>query len=131
MTAEPVWLSVDLVLDFHEMSIARFGGSEGLRDRGLLESALERPRNLRAYGDAPSLYDLAAAYGAGLVKNHPFVDGNKRTGFLAMVVFLELNGLRFEASEVDAASMVIALAAGEIDEPALSEWLARNSAPAA
>ena len=127
MTPEPIWLQLDEVLAFHQMSIARFGGGDGLRDRGLLESALERPKNLLAYGDDPTVLDLAAAYSAGIVKNHPFVDGNKRTGFLAGIVFLELNGYRFQASEAEAAGAVIALAAGELDEAGFSAWLAETT----
>lgn len=127
MTPEPIWLQLDEVLAFHQMSIARFGGGDGLRDRGLLESALERPKNLLAYGDDPTVLDLAAAYCAGIVKNHPFVDGNKRTGFLAGIVFLELNGYRFQASEAEAAGAVIALAAGELDEAGFSAWLAETT----
>jgi death-on-curing protein len=98
----------------------------GLRDEGLLESALARPQQLFAYGK-PSLFDLAAAYAFGLVRNHPFLDGNKRIGFTTAVVFLELNGYRFAASEVDATIQTLALAAGELDEADYAAWLKANS----
>src|SRR5450756_3207565 len=96
---EPVWVFREVVFMLHEQSLAQFGGLAGGRDEGLLDSALGKPLNLFAYGK-PSLFDLAASYGYGIVKNHPFIDGNKRTGFIVAVTFLELNGLRFAASEV-------------------------------
>ncbi len=111
----------------HEQSLARFGGLPGIRDAGLLESALGKPGNLFFYGTA-DLFDLAAAYAAGLVRNHPFLDGNKRAGFLVAVVFLELNGCRFRATEVDAALRTLALAAGEMSESEYGAWLRANSA---
>jgi death on curing protein len=123
---EPVWVFREVVLMLHEQSLAQFGGLAGVRDEGLLDSALGKPLNLFAYGK-PSLFDLAASYAYGLVKNHPFVDGNKRTGFIVGVTFLELNGLRFGASEVDATVRTLALAAGEMSEPAYSAWLKANS----
>ena len=110
----------------HEQSLAHFGGSAGVRDEGLLDSALGKPRNLFAYGK-PRLFDLAASYVFGLVKNHPFIDGNKRAGFVVAVLFLELNGYGFQASEVDAALRTLALAAGEMSEAAYAEWLKANS----
>jgi death-on-curing protein len=123
---EPEWVLREVVLILHEQSLAQFGGSSGMRDEGLLESALERPRHLLAYGK-PKLFDLAASYAFGLIKNHPFIDGNKRAGFVVAVTFLELNGLRFNASEVDAALRTFALAAGEMTEVAYAEWLKANS----
>jgi len=123
---EPVWVFREVVLMLHEQSLAQFGGLAGVRDEGLLDSALGKPLNLFAYGK-PSLFDLAASYAYGLVKNHPFIDGNKRTGFIVGVTFLELNGLRFGASEVDATVRTLALAAGEMSEPAYSAWLKANS----
>ena len=123
---EPVWVLREVVFAAHEQSLAQFGGSAGVRDTGLLDSALGKPRNLFAYGK-PSLFDLAATYAFGIVKNHPFVDGNKRTGFIVAVVFLELNGYTFRASEVDATVQTLALAAGDMSETAFSEWLKANS----
>jgi death-on-curing protein len=110
----------------HEQSLAQFGGSAGVRDEGLLDSALGKPENLFAYGK-PDVFGLAASYAFGLVKNHPFIDGNKRTGFVTAVVFLELNGYDFHASEADAAVRTLALAAGEMTEAKCAAWLKANS----
>ena len=126
---EPRWLALATVQAIHAEAVAAYGGSAGLRDMGLLESALDRARNLFAYGDDPSIFDLAAAYCAGIVKNHPFVDGNKRARLLAAVAFLDLNGHVFRPTEADAVVMTMALAAGEIDEAALAAWLAEYSEP--
>ena len=123
---EPVWVFREVVLILHEQSLAQFRGSAGVRDEGLLDSAMGRPQHRFAYGK-PTLFDLAASYAFGLVKNHPFIDGNKRTGFIVAVTFLELNGLRFGASEVDATVRTFALAAGEMSEMAYSAWLKANS----
>jgi len=106
----------------HEELLARYGGLSGLRDEGLLESALNRPRHLFAYG-APSVFELAAAYAAGIVKDHPFIDGNKRVGFMAAYVFLGLNGCDFDAPEVEVVVQTRALAAGEISEGDYATWL--------
>jgi death-on-curing protein len=122
----PVWVLREVVLLAHEQSLAEFGGSAGIRDEGLLDSALGKPPNLFAYGQ-PSLFDLAASYAFGIVKNHPFIDGNKRTGFIVAVAFLQFNGWRLEASEVDATLRTLALAAGELSESAYAEWLKANS----
>jgi death on curing protein len=122
----PVWLLKDTVLALHERLLADFGGSAGLRDEGLLDSALARPENLFAYG-TPSVFDLAASYAFGLVKNHPFIDGNKRVGFAAALVFLEINGRRFQASEADATIQTLGLAGGAVNEAAYSTWLKANS----
>ncbi|MFP6742433.1 MAG: type II toxin-antitoxin system death-on-curing family toxin [Alphaproteobacteria bacterium] len=127
--SEPKWLRKDMVLALHAMSIAKFGGTEGIRDEGLLESALDRPRNLFAYGDDPSIFAMAAAYCAGVVKNHPFLDGNKRTGDLTIRSFLRLNGYLHEPSEAEEVVMIVALAASEIDEEALAAWISENSTP--
>ena len=97
-----------------------------MRDMGFLQSALARPQQLRAYGDNPDIIDVAAAYIAGIVRNHPFVDGNKRTGFLVGVLFLELNGPHFTATEESAAQAILSLTAGTLDEPALTAWLRAN-----
>lgn len=123
---EPEWVLREVVFAAHEQSLARFGGSAGVRDEGLLDSALGKPLNLFAYGK-PSLFDLAASYAFGIVKNHPFIDGNKRTGFIVAVVFLELNGYAFHASEVAATLQTLALAAGDMSETAFAAWLKAQS----
>ena len=110
----------------HEVSLANFGGGEGIRDPGLLASALVRPKNLFLYG-SPGIHELAASYTAGIVQNHPFIDGNKRTGFLAGAAFLELNGLRLTASEPDATHIIVGLAAGEVSETELAVWFQNHS----
>ncbi len=107
---------------------AGFGGKDGLRDRGLLESALDRPKNKAAYGGA-DLCAPAAAYAFGLTRNHPFVDGDKRIAFAALIVFLRLNGIDFTAPEPDAAAMMLALAAGDADEGLLTGWIRERSRP--
>ena len=128
MTA-PIWIEAPEAVALHERLLAIDGGAAGVRDRALLESALARPRQRVAYAERASIVELAAAYTAGVVKNHPFVDGNKRTGFVVGIVFLELNGFRFVASEEAAAAAVIALAAGELDEDGYAGFLAGNSTP--
>ena len=121
----PVWLLREAVLATHERLLSAFGGATGVRDNGLLDSGLARAENLHAYGQ-PTIFELAAAYAFGVVKNHPFIDGNKRTGFTIAVVFLELNGENFSASEVDAPIQTLALAASELDEAGYADWLAAN-----
>ena len=121
----PVWVLRETVLALHEQLLAAFGGSSGIRDEGLLDSALARPENRHAY-DAPAVFELAAAYAFGLVKNHPFVDGNKRIGFAAAIVFLEISGYQFQATEADATVRTLALAAGEMDEAGYAAWLKTN-----
>lgn len=116
----------DVVLAYHDLLLARHGGSSGIRDQGMLDSALGRPINLFNY-EEPSLIQLSASYAYGLIKNHPFVDGNKRIAFATAVLFLELNGRKFNATEVDAVLNTLALAASEIDESKFSEWLEANS----
>jgi death-on-curing protein len=111
-----------VVLAMHGRLLAEHGGAPGVRDAAMLESVLARPRQLLAYSD-PDLCELAAAYAAGIVRNHPFVDGNKRTGFMTAFVFLARNGMRLVASEIDAAHIVTALAAGELDEATFAAWL--------
>jgi death-on-curing protein len=122
----PTWLLREVVLAVHEQLIAQFGGGTGLRDAGLLDSALARPMHLAAY-EQPTLPELAASYAFGLVKNHPFIDGNKRIGFVAATLFLELNGLRFQATEADAVIQTLALATGDVDEAGYAAWLEKNS----
>ena len=122
----PEWVLTETVIALHEQLLAAFGGSAGVRDAGLLQSAMARPQNLVAHGK-PTVFDLAASYAFGLVKNHPFVDGNKRTGFAVAVLFLELNGCRLDAAEADAAIRTLALAAGDLDERGFADWLRANS----
>lgn len=117
-----VWIDRAALELLHGESLAEHGGAPGLRDEGLLESALARPLNLVAYGD-PDIAELAASYGVGLAKNHPFVDGNKRAAFLAVGMFLILNGHRLVATQADATLTMLGVAAGEIDEPAFAAWL--------
>jgi death-on-curing protein len=126
--SEPTWLELDVVLALHDMQLAAFGGAAGVRDAGLLESALYRPRNVLHYAaEAPPMARLAAAYAFGLVGNHPFVDGNKRTGLVVSFTFLKLNGHRITASEEDAYRTFLALASGALSEDALAYWMAENS----
>lgn len=127
---EPIWISREWALAVHEELLVRFGGSGGIRDEGMLESALSRPVNLFAY-EEPSLFVLAAAYTSGIVRNHPFVDGNKRTGFMAAYTFLGLNGQHLKAPEEAAVLRTLALAAGELSEDDFGKWLAESCAPAA
>ena len=120
------WIDRRALELLHDESLAEHGGGTGLRDEGLLESALSRPRNLVAYGK-PEFADLAAAYGMELIRNHPFVDGNKRAGFLAVGLFLALNGYRLAATQADATLTVLALAAGDLDEGPFAEWIRRHA----
>lgn len=122
------WIDKRALLLLHGESLAEHGGASGIRDEGLLDSALARPLNLVAYGE-PNLAALAASYGFGIAKNHPFVDGNKRAAFLAVGLFLFLNGQRLAVTQADATVMVLALAAGEIDEAAFANWIRSNSKP--
>lgn len=122
---EPSWLSVEIVQDIHSEQLARFGGPDGIRDPGLLESALARPINRFAYGEA-DLAVLAACLAFGIAKNHPFVDGNKRVAFLAMMTFLRLNGVWFSPNEAEATAAILALAAGEVGEEGLTRWIRDN-----
>ena len=110
------------------MTISVHGGGSGIRDQGLLESALARPLNLYEY-ENPTIFELAASYTSGIVKNHPFIDGNKRTGFLAGAAFLELNGYQFTASEPETTQMILSLSAGRLTEAELAEWLDNTSHP--
>jgi death-on-curing protein len=128
MARTPRWLDKQALLLLHEESLATFGGAAGLRDEGLLDSALHRPRNLHELGGVSDLSALAAAYAHGLSRNHPFVDGNKRAAFLAIGVFLAINGRRLTASPVEAVVAMTALAAGELDEPTLAAWIRRHNA---
>lgn len=125
---EPEWLTADLVIAIHDEQLREFGGPAGIRDEGALESALGRARNRWAY-EAADLPRLAAAYGFGIARNHPFVDGNKRAALLAIITFLGLNNVEFTASEAEAVVMIRDLAAGTIDETGLSRWIAGNMSP--
>jgi len=119
---EPRWIDKRAVLFLHAESLAEHGGAEGIRDEALLDSALARPLNRFAY-ESPDLAALAASYGVGIAKNHPFVDGNKRAAFLAVGLFLALNGWRLVASQVDATRTVLCVAAGEVDEETFAQWI--------
>ena len=122
---EPLWLGIDLVLDIHSEQLALFGGPDGLRDRGLLESALARPVNKHAYGET-ELAALAASYAFGIARNHPFIDGNKRVAFASFLVFLGLNGVSFRVEPAHATASILALAAGELDEEGFARWVKAN-----
>jgi death-on-curing protein len=123
---EPIWLLRSVVEAVHDAELAEHGGAAGLRDAGLLESALARPLNLHHFGETDP-FVLAAAYAFGIARNHPFVDGNKRTGLLAAYVFLRINGRHLIADEASAASNMLALAAGEMTEADFADWLRENA----
>jgi len=123
---DPVWVDREDCLAMHEKLIERFGGLQGIRDEGLLDSALNKPLHVFNYGK-PTVFELAASYALGIVKNHPFLDGNKRTGFVAAALFIEANGFSFQATEEEAVLETLALAAGERAEADYAAWLARNS----
>ncbi len=128
MTPEPEWIELEDCLVLHESSIARFGGTEGIRDEGLLKSAISRPRHVFAYEEA-GLFALAAVLASGIIRNHPFLDGNKRTGFLAAALFLEINGESFAAPEIEVVERTLALAARAIEESDYRDWLERSCRP--
>jgi death-on-curing protein len=123
--SEPFWLTRQIIIAIHDEQLAIHGGASGLRDEGMLESALDRPRNRWAYEGA-ALAELAAAYAFGIARNHPFVDGNKRTALLALYTFLGVNGFDFVVAEAEAATMILALAAGDVDEEGLTRWIRDN-----
>jgi death on curing protein len=122
-----VWIEISAIYAIHEEQLAEHGGGVGIRDIGLLESALGRPKNAAAYGDA-DVFQLAAAYGYGIAKNHPFIDGNKRTAFVATELFLELNGYELTADDTNCVMTMLAVAAGEMEESAFADWLRTHSA---
>lgn len=124
---EPFWLDERIIRVIHEDQLSQHGGSPGIRDENLFLASLARPQNLYTYGEAITLFDLAAAYSFGLVKNHPFVDGNKRTAFVAMAIFLELNGYPLDASEEEVVVMMERLATGLETQETVSRWLEVNS----
>ena len=124
---QPLWIEERDSLVLHDRLLALHGGAAGIRGDALLKSALARPQQIYAYADSPDLIDLAAAYTVGIVRNPPFIDGNKRTGFVVGILFLELNGYRFSANEADAAQAVLALAAGTLDEASYAAFLRTNN----
>jgi death-on-curing protein len=124
---EPIWIDKRDALTLHDRLLVLNCGAAGVRDNALLESALARARHIHSYADAPDVIAMAAAYTAGIVGNHPFIDGNKRTGFVIGVLFLELNGYRFTASEEDAVNSILKLAGGEIDAVGYAEFLRANA----
>jgi death-on-curing protein len=123
--SEPIWLEASIVLDVHAEQLALFGGADGVRDLGLLESALGKPLNKFAYGET-SLAALAAAYAFGIARNHPFVDGNKRAAFASIIVFLGLDDIDFDVPPEAATAIILGMAAGEIDEDGLARWIGDN-----
>lgn len=124
--SEPDWIPRELCIEMHERELTRYGGLSGVRDEGLLDSALNRPRQLFIFGN-PSIPELAAAYAFGIAKNHPFFDGNKRCALMASLFFLESNGFRFSGSSDEAIVFTLELAAGTMSEGAFSEWLTARS----
>ena len=122
---EPIWLDVEILIDLHAEQLALFGGPDGIRDQGMLESALGRPINKFTYGET-DLAALAAAYVFGIARNPPFVDGNKRAAFGALIVFLGLNDIDFLVPPEAATAMILALAAGEVNEEGLTRWIRDN-----
>jgi death-on-curing protein len=128
MTAAWIWLERQVLLAVHEEQLAEHGGASGLRDEGLFDSALGRPLNLAAYGE-PDAAALAASYGYGLARNHPFVDGNKRTAFVAVELFLWLNGHQLRSDDADCVLTMLALAAGDLSEDAFAQWLRERLQP--
>ena len=126
--AEPAWIQNDVVVAIHRRQLAEHGGSDGIRDPGLLGSALARPKNLLAYSDAgpPELADLAAAYAFGLVRNHPFIDGNKRTAYVVCRTFLKLNGRDLLATQEEKFVAFLRLAEGLLSEPELADWIRQH-----
>ncbi len=122
------WLAADVLLAVHEEQLAEHGGAAGVRDLGLFESALARPQNMAAYGD-PDVAALAASYGVGLAKNHPFIDGNKRTAFVAVELFLALNGHELVADDANCVLTMLSVAAGTLDELGFAAWLRTHSRP--
>ena len=128
---EPEWLDLDVVLEIQQQQLIRFGGSPGLRDMGLLQSALARPQWLYEFNPDADAHRFAAAYAYGIVKNHPFVDGNKRLGFLAAYVFLRLNGWHLAATQADIVRVMVALANGKLDEAEFAGWLRQKCEAAA
>ena len=128
--SDPIWLALDVVLAIHDEQLAEHGGQPGVRDRGLLESALGRQKNQFAYGET-STVRLAASYAFGISRNHPFLDGNKRTSLVAAEIFLDLNGLELVATDAQCVTTFLSLAAGDLTEEQLADWIAANVKPLA
>ena len=126
--SEPVWIDLEVVLAIHDEQLAEHGGQPGVRDRGLLESAITRPRNQFAYGEQ-SLSRLAASYAFGISRNHPFLDGNKRTSLVVAELFLALNGSDLTATDTECVTTFLQLAAGDLTEEELADWITAHSAP--
>ncbi|MDF3822419.1 type II toxin-antitoxin system death-on-curing family toxin [Leptospira sp. 96542] len=127
MSFEPKWLNKKVAEAIHLDQIKQHGGSLGIRDEGLLESALDRPKNTWHYLPKSTLFELASSLGVGIAKNHPFIDGNKRTSFLLIYVFLAMNGFKIETSENEVVQVMLKVAEGSIKEPKLAIWLEKNS----
>jgi death on curing protein len=123
-----IWLSSDVLLAVHDEQLAEHGGAAGVRDRGLFDSAMARAQNLAHYGE-PDFAELAAAYGFGLARNHPFIDGNKRTAFVAVELFLVCNGHALRASDPECVLTMLAVAAGELDETQFAAWIRQHAVP--
>ncbi|MDJ0534467.1 MAG: type II toxin-antitoxin system death-on-curing family toxin [Xenococcaceae cyanobacterium MO_207.B15] len=122
----PIWIKEAVVIAIHRRQLAEHGGSDGIRDKGLLKSALSRPKNQLAYGN-PTIFDLAAAYGYGIANNHPFIDGNKRTSYVVMRTFLKLNGYDIQASAIEKYQIWMSLANNQINEAELANWIEEKS----
>jgi len=127
--SEPVWIDLEVVLAIHDEQLAEHGGQPGVRDRGLLESALARPRNQLSHGET-SITRLAASYAFGISRNHPFLDGNKRTSLVVAELFVELNGTEISATDAQCVTTFLALAAGDLTEEQLADWISANSTTA-
>ena len=125
--SEPIWIKKATILAAHAEALAEHGGLEGIRDEGLLESALARPKNVFTYGGVNDFHKLAAFYAIGIAQNHPFIDGNKRAAFIVMALFLAANGLRLTAYQVDATKTFLQVAAGKLNEDELTAWIQRNT----
>jgi len=128
MNREPIWLEKWAIIALHDRSLALHGGPAGIRDEGLLDSALERPKNRFLYEDETDVAVLAATYAVGVARNHPFVDGNKRAAYQALILFLALNGRPLKAEKVDAIQTMLSVAAGQLDIATLAEWIRVNTA---
>ena len=127
--SEPVWIKKAALLQVHSLVLAEYGGLEGIRDEGLLDSALARPKNLYAYEGIKDIWRLGVSYAVGILRNHPFSDGNKRVAFVALNIFLNLNGLRLKVDPLEAGDTFFAAAAGEINEEDLGSWVLKHTSP--
>lgn len=125
--SQPVWIKKPALLQAHKLALVEHGGLEGIRDEGLLDSALARPKNLHAYEGIENIQRLAVSYAVGILRNHPFLDGNKRAAFIALNIFLNLNGLRLKVDPIKAADVFLAAASGEMNEESLVVWVAEHT----